>query len=562
MGRPPRYAVSYTRFSHRRQGSGTSIERQEEILAAYREANPDIIPLGDFTDKGISGFRGKHATQGSLGRLLELLHSDKWPQPRMLIIESVDRLGREPIMDALDRFRRLLDAGVTIVVCDMHLELDRESLNRDTWKLHSVINAMERAHGESKRKSDLVSAAWRLRIKNAEQVGSAVKGYVGPPWVSIDPATGKYGIVTPEDQEAAETVRLVFQWRIDGVSVHGICKRLNESGRPAFRAHSGTRKRQGFHQPYISELLKNRQVLGEHSFKAGEPISGYFPAVITPEQFHQAQKVDTPRDHRPGRKGVELSNLFTGVAKCQHCGGSMQMARNRAGAQATRYLMCSQSKRRFGCDSGGKFINYPKLEQALLDHLPGIPWSEIVRQETPEDPRPAIDEAIAKVEVLINEITAVRDRAQDLVLRGHEDPFLQTVIDKTAELKVAKDRHTTLTADRHNADREWGSRPGLLQIAVECRDAMNVQSVTERFVTRTRLADALRHMIRSMTCDAPGRTVRFEMSPHFALLIHMPVRRDPVVAAELTGPKGSMNLPMPKPGDGGYRFMVHQILAA
>lgn len=160
MGLPPRYAVSYSRFSHKRQKNGTSIERQEETLQAYLNDNPDLVVMGDFSDKGVSGFRGKHAEKGALSRLLELLEGDRWPHPRVLVIENVDRLGREPLLDALDRFQRLIRAGVMVVVCDMNrLELDRDSLNREPWRLDMVIHAMRRAHEESKRKSDLVSAA-------------------------------------------------------------------------------------------------------------------------------------------------------------------------------------------------------------------------------------------------------------------------------------------------------------------------------------------------------------------------------------------------------------------
>lgn len=562
MGLPPRYAVSYSRFSHRRQSSGTSIERQEEILAKYLSDHPDLVCLGDFSDPGVSGFRGKHAEKGALGRLLELLHGDKWPHPRVLVIESVDRLGREPVLTALDRLQGLLKAGVTIVVCDMRLELDRDSLNRESWKLHSVLNAMERAHGESQRKSDLVSAAWKFRIKQAVSSKAAIKGYVGPPWVSIDPVTNAYGIITPEDQRAADTVRRIYEWRATGLSVHGICKRLNAAGTPFFRASLAPGQvRQGFHQPYISELLKNRQVLGEHSFKAGEVIQDYFPAVVLPELFHRVQLSDTARDHTRGRKGVELSNLFTGMAKCSHCGGSMQMGRNRAGPNATKFLFCSQSKRRFECASGGKFVNYRHLEKAVLDHLPSIPWSDIVRAETPDDPRPAMDHAIAEVEIAMTETKTIRDRAQDLVLRGHEEPFLATVVEKTAELKAMTARHETLVADRQVADREWSNRPGLLSTAIECRDAMESLDPVERFNARTRLAEALRQIIGDFACDAPGKTVRLKIGLTFGMVFVMQFRKPPVVVAEIVGADGStMRVPMPARGEAGHRWLANHVV--
>ncbi|KTS10281.1 hypothetical protein SB2_06990 [Methylobacterium radiotolerans] len=555
--------MSYARFSHKRQQTGTSIERQEETLSAYLKDNPDLVVMGDFSDKGVSGFRGKHAEKGALSRLLELLEGDRWPHPRVLVIENVDRLGREPLLDALDRFQRLIRAGVMVVVCDMNrLELDRESLNREPWRLDMVIHAMRRAHDESKRKSELVAAAWKFRIRKAVQSGAAVKGYVGPPWVSVDPVTKAYGIITAQDRAAADTVRQIFDWRATGLSVHGICKRLNAAGTPFFRANTAPGQvRQGFHQPYISELLKNRQVLGEHAFKAGEVIQSYFPAVVTPELFHRVQQSDTARDHTRGRKGAELSNLFTGMAKCSHCGGSMQMGRNRAGPNATKFLFCSQSKRRFQCASGGKFVNYRHLEKAVLDHLPSIPWIDIVRAETPDDPRPAMDHAIAEVEIAMAETKAIRDRAQDLVLRGHEEPFLATVVEKTAELKAMTARHETLVADRQAADQEWSNRPGLLSTAIECRDAMESLDPVERFNARTRLAEALRQIIGDFACDAPGKTVRLKIGLTFSMVFVMQFRKPPVVVAEIVGADGrAMRVPMPTRGEAGHRWLANQVV--
>ena len=535
MGKPQRQAVSYFRFSSKRQEAGSTIARQEKLLADYLEHNPDITLLEHFSDKGVSGFRGKHAREGALSRLIDAVKTGRLSTPLVLIVESIDRLGRDLPLDAFGRFNDLIKAGVTVAVCDMRLELDRDSLNRESWKLHSVLNSMERAHDESRRKSNMVTLAWNFRIKQAQTNKVAIKGYVGPPWVVLDETTQRY----VEDPAPAETVRLIFQWAADGVSAHGIIKRLNEQNVPVFRAHTGkSQVRQGWYQGYISTLIQNRQVLGEHRYRDGDVIEGYFPAIVTPELFCRANQALTRRETKPGRKGNTLSNLFTGLARCAHCGGHMEMTRNRKatedGPEPIKYLFCS-NKKRARCDAVG-MVSYPKVEQAILDFLPKVPWSDIIREESPNDPLPAIDNAIAKLILEIAEFIATRDGAKRMLVKGaaFEEEFEPMFLEAKAGLKDAEMRLATLQVERAKVAHEWGNRPGLVKNAIGYRDAMANASEAERLIIRTRLSEALKEMVTSMACDTVKKTVILTCGDRWELRIATPIRREPTVTHQWT----------------------------
>ncbi|GAA0275520.1 hypothetical protein GCM10008965_48810 [Methylorubrum aminovorans] len=569
MGKPQRQAVSYARFSHRKQAAGSTIERQEELLAAYLQDHPDITLLEQFSDKGVSGFRGRHAKDGALGRLLGDIQQGKLPTPLVLIIESVDRLSREPMMDAWDRFNTLLKAGVTVAVCDMRLEIDRDALSKQSWKLHSLINAMERAHGESVRKSDLITAAWRKNIKDAYARKTAIKGYVGPPWVTFDEETQRY-VITEANHLTVQTVRRIFEWAADGVTAHGIAKRLNEQKVPLFRAHvAKTHVRQGWYQGYITEILKNRQVLGEHRYRDGEVIEGYFDPIISPELFFQAQQNLVRRPGVAGRRGQTLSNLFTGLAHCT-CGGHMEMTRNRApsenGPEPIKYLMCSNRKRRFGCEAVG-MVNYPKLEEAILSFLPNVPWSEIVREENPHDPLPGIDHRIATVMLEIAELETTRAQAKRMILKGEEfeEEFTPVLADAMKGLRQAETSLAELQVERAKVATTWGNRPGLIRTAEEFHAKMSTASDAERFIIRTRLSEALKEMVTTMVCDTVKKTVAVAWGGRYAQLVFMPIRKDPIVYGRWT----RLFYPNDFPGEGErinakkeFARITHEIMEA
>lgn len=536
-----RHAVSYLRFSSKRQMRGSSIERQQQLMDAFLAANPDVELVDRYEDKGISAHKGEHAEKGDLSRFTRLLEQGAFPTPLLLLVESIDRLSRERVMDAFDRFSAITKQGVTIVFLDMRVEVSRDLMNRDPGRVYEVIGAMMRAHGESQRKSDLVSAAWNIRIKQAYEHGFGVKGYVGPPWCKLDKATNRYVI---GDMQTVETVRNIFAWSADGIPDHAIAKRLNEQRAPVFRASLPKgHKRQGWYQPFVSRILMNRQVLGEQRYRDGEVMPGYFPEIVSPELFHRAQKARKVRERKLGFTGPTLSNLFTHIAKCSHCGGNMEMTRNRAptpdGPNPIKYLMCSNRKRRVLCTDAGPcpatgMINYPNLEEGVLDYLPDVPWNEIVASENPDNPLPALETEIAKLELEIESLKRDVKRASELMMKGEEfeDEYGPILIEKRRALKAASTRVEEASIRRKKVVQEQGDRPGLIRNAIEYRDTMNVLSDAEKFIVRTKLSESLKQMITRMECDTLTKAVRIWIGPTFFLSVTNQIRKKPFVSGQ------------------------------
>ncbi len=570
-----RNAISYMRFSSKRQEKGSSIDRQKERLDAYLAANPDVVLIDTFRDEGVSGFTGQHAKAGAMGRFMAMLANKRIPTPIILIVEALDRFSREPAIDAHDRLSELTKAGVTLIFLDEKVEISRASLRESPMVLFQIWGQMMANHAFSVRKSGFAKGGWNKSIHLAASERKAIRGYDGCPWTVIDPATGKYALgwkdektntVVLGEPPIVGIIRLIYRWRIEGVADHAIAKRLNERGAPLVRAHVGPQhKRRGWYQSTIHRILSDRRVLGEGQFRGEPVIPDLFPRIIDEDTFARAQAAKSPVPTRLGSDdGVSaIANLFTGFARCSCCGGNMVMTRNRGGAKATRYLTCDARKRRLDCTSTG-MVNYSRLESVILEHLPLIPWETIVQADNPHDPLPEIEAQISTSEAQAVEIAHIRDNAKRLMLKGgdYEAEFEPIFQNSLNDLRSINAKLSGLKATRLRLIDTANQRPKLVRNAIEYRDTMNIVSPTEQIVIREKLASALRQIIMSMVCDTAGRQVRCRLSPSFAVVVVLPIRRPAVVVAEIYGPAGVKSLPMPKLGEAGHRFLTYQLAAA
>src|SRR5262245_62143953 len=109
-------AYSYVRFSSEAQANGDSLRRQLALTKAYCDRKglrlDESLRLHDL---GISAFRAENAEAGALAAFLEAVRMGTVTRGSVLIVESLDRLSRSGMMEALDLFRRLLESGIVLV---------------------------------------------------------------------------------------------------------------------------------------------------------------------------------------------------------------------------------------------------------------------------------------------------------------------------------------------------------------------------------------------------------------------------------------------------------------
>jgi DNA invertase Pin-like site-specific DNA recombinase len=150
-------------MSNPEQIRGDSLRRQ--LKASQEYADEHGLDLDDsLRDIGKSAFSGAHL-DAALGSFLSMVESGEIAAGSWLLVESLDRLSRQNVLDALGQFIDIIRAGITIVTL-----IDKQVYNRETTdsgKLIISLTIMSRAYEESLTKSIRGKEAWQQKRDNA-----------------------------------------------------------------------------------------------------------------------------------------------------------------------------------------------------------------------------------------------------------------------------------------------------------------------------------------------------------------------------------------------------------
>ena len=253
MTRPK--VFSYRRFSSGRQASGHSLERQ--IASAQRWCEEHNLKLDQslvLADLGVSAYKGHNITKGALAGFLEAAQSGKVPSGSILLVESLDRLTRTAIPDAVALLTSIVRAGIRVVSLIDGLEWNNETIN-DTASFMMSVFLFARAHEESATKSKRVSAAFQ---KKREQGLPVVSIMHGPGWVRPKSDRSGWELIP----EKADSVRKAFAMASSGAGGISIAKSANRESW-AFPWRTKSKSTEQWEHTSVSRLLRDRRVLGE-----------------------------------------------------------------------------------------------------------------------------------------------------------------------------------------------------------------------------------------------------------------------------------------------------------
>ncbi|MFC6738838.1 recombinase family protein [Methylobacterium tardum] len=117
-------------------------------------------------------------------------------QGSFLIFESLDRFGRDQILDVVSEFTKVLTAGITIVTLVDGRTYSRELINKEPGALFGAMMVMMRANDESTTKAKRVGDAWEKKRKDAS--GAVLTSRV-PGWLHVVEEDGKRRIEFRKD---------------------------------------------------------------------------------------------------------------------------------------------------------------------------------------------------------------------------------------------------------------------------------------------------------------------------------------------------------------------------
>jgi DNA invertase Pin-like site-specific DNA recombinase len=279
-----------------------------------------------FRDLGVSAFdKSNLGTGGKLRAFLDAVDEGHVPPGSFLLVESRDRLSRAPIFDALRVFLDILEKGIAIVTLADGMKYSGRSddANKDFTSLVVSLAIMARAHEESLTKSRRLKAAWSAK---RQDIGQKKLTCQCPAWLELSADRTIY----EHDPERVAVVRQIIDLMRSGHGKTAIAKRLNKAGVPSIGWRG---KDKTWFESYITNIVKSRALIGEFQshrtedgkrVPVGEPERDYFPRVISDEEFALLQDLISERGSKAGgARERSFANLFTGLAKCGYCGGSM-----------------------------------------------------------------------------------------------------------------------------------------------------------------------------------------------------------------------------------------------
>lgn len=506
----PKRAYSYVRMSTRKQLRGDSLRRQLERSKAFADEHSLLLD-DSLQDLGVSAWKGRNFKTGALGRFLTMVENGQIPKGSYLLIESLDRLSREAVPDALTLFMAIINAGIVIATLGEDRQVySRDRLNGDWTKLIIGLSVMSRGHEESQTKSERISAVAKRKREQARE-GKGHITSITPGWIDakrID--ANRYEFTLNHN---AETVKAIYEMATRGLGATVIARKLNADGVPAFKS------KDGWYQSVIKAMLTRHDVIGAFQphrivdgkrVPDGDPIADYFPAAIDKDLFLRVQAMRN-NPGKPGRKGNTFANLFTGLCHCMHCGGSMTMKMSRVkGNENGRYLVCSNYVRGHRCTDGRRHFRYETLETAVLDHVKELNLAESLAARQRNADNDDVDSHVAALRLDLDEVTRKEQRL--LAALEEDDEAVASIVHR---LKERQQQRQEIEQQLRGFLQEMAHRNALLFApALEADHIGRLRGAWEqttdedtRYVLRAEAHAAIRELVSDIGFDTEGAAI-------------------------------------------------------
>lgn len=390
-------AALYVRLS-REDGDkeeSDSVGNQRSLLDEFVSREPDIDVFGIYIDDGWSG------TNFDRPDFLRLMEDIKLRSVNCIIVKDLSRFGRNyiDVGNYIEKVFPFMDVRFISVNDALDSFKSPQSMNNLVVPFKNIINDEYCRDISNKVRSSL-----DLKRRQGKFIGSfATYGYMK------DPDDHNKLIV---DEYAAAVVCDIFKWFIEGMSIIGIAKRLNEQGvlNPSaykrsiglnYRHPAGEKNDKLWPDSSVRRILTNKMYTGTlvqgknktKSYKVqvsvAQPknkwieIENSHEAIINDDVFIKAQSL-LNRDTRtsPGRNNIYL---FSGFLRCADCGRAMNRKRISQPYGEYHYYICSTFKK-MNADACTKHtIRCDKLEDAVLttirQHIRlAVSMSEVVEE--------------------------------------------------------------------------------------------------------------------------------------------------------------------------------------
>ena len=316
-------------------------ESIEETLTRHKNILTDLaarkgLYVGEIYQEVVSGAESVEA-RPEIQRLIQDCYAGKY---RGVIVVEITRLSRgsqgdaQKIMDCLKYSN--MNNGVLVVTPTKTYDIAHNSDDEEYMEFELFM---------SRREYKMINKRMTRGKLQCIVEGEYMSSYRPYGWEVIK--VGKKRTLTPKEDEY-EIGKMIYKWKIEGMTTHTIAKKLTLMGVPTYTGNSPD-----WSKETIKEFLRNPvnmgkvrwndrmqvKVMADGELKTSRPRSNHTDhymlydgihkdkAMVTEEEFKLANK-----DFKPDRTKayLKLTNVLAGLLACQKCGKIMHYQANKA----------------------------------------------------------------------------------------------------------------------------------------------------------------------------------------------------------------------------------------
>ena len=352
-----------------------SVTGQKDLIRDFLSRHPELRECDMKVD---DGYTGSNFDRPAFQKMMEAVKAGKI---NCIVVKDLSRFGRDHL-EAGEYIERIFPfLGVRFIAINDHYDSEHRNVESD-----ELIIPFKNLINEAYCRDISVKVRTQLEVKrkSGQYIGAfAVYGY-------LKDETDKNRLVA--DEYAADVVRDIFKWKLEGMSPQDIAARLNHSGVLSpmeYKRSLGMRFATSFkanpqaawsanavlrilkNPVYTGVLIQGRETTPSYKVRkrVTKPenewavVSDAHEAIIERRDFDSVQKalsLDTRRS--PGDSAVQL---FSGMVFCGECGASMVRKTVPSGNKKYVYYVCAAHKQDKSCSPHR--MRDEALEQLVLD---------------------------------------------------------------------------------------------------------------------------------------------------------------------------------------------------
>lgn len=366
-----------TDIDGRRKTESNSISSQRDLLRAYVKSHEDLQIFDIYIDDGYSGADFKRP---EFERMMEDIRAGK---VNCVIVKDLSRFGR----DYIEAGRFIQKTFPAFHVRFIAVTDNYDSLSADTTD-STLVLPIKNFVNDSYCRDISVKVKAHQKVKRLEGKcisAFTVYGYLKSP-------NDKNQLII--DEYAADVVRKIFSWKIAGMSLGAIAKRLNNLGILSpmeYKKSLGIKFSTGFESAgtakwaaaSVKRILINRVYIGymeqgkqeKISYKVNKRIvkpehewiqvKNTHEAIISETDFKVVQEL-LKFDGRTSAD-TNTANLFSGILMCADCKTPMIKRVNTYKGKKKVFYICQTKNKSLGCTRHS--IEEDVLKKILLGEI-------------------------------------------------------------------------------------------------------------------------------------------------------------------------------------------------